>query len=72
MEEFYNFKESDGRSGDPDISGKEGDECQYYEPDEFGDNDCNDLHDLDDIEKLRLLNTSCGPYPCVIYDQSSS
>ena len=57
LEEFYSFKESDGRSGDPDISGREGDECQYYEPDEFGDNDCNDLTDLDDV-----IANECPPF----------
>ena len=62
LEEFYSFKESNGRSGDSDISGREGDECQYFEPDEFGDNDCNDLLDLDDITTLR-------PYPFVNYDE---
>ena len=33
-------------SGDPDITGDEGDECLYYEPDEFlnhGKSECNDL-----------------------------
>ena len=66
LEEFYSFKESAGRSGDADISGREGDECQYYEPDEFGNNDCNDLTDLDDIIGNLFV------YPFVKYDEGSN
>lgn len=61
FEEFSDFQDSDGDRGDPDISGTEGEECQYYEPDEFGDNDCNDLFDLDDVMSER-------DYPHVQYE----
>ena len=58
LEEFLNFQDSEGRSGDPDIEGNEGDECLYYEPDEqIGNSRCNDFSDIDDI----------GSYPEILY-----
>ncbi len=60
LEEFLSFQDSSGSDGDPDIEGKEGDDCEYYEPDEFDDNECNDLLDIDDLG---------GDYPRVNYDQ---
>ena len=65
FEDFYNFQESNGRTINPDVSGKEGVDCQYYEPDEFGDNDCNDLLDLDDIIEAPQA------YPHVLYDEAA-
>ncbi len=53
LEEFLVFQETGGRSGDPDVEGTEGDECLYYEPDEYlthGRSGCNDFLDIDDIE----------------------
>ena len=48
LEEFYEFQDSAGDNGDPDVEGVEGEDCNYYDPDEFT-NNCNDLYDLDDI-----------------------
>ena len=76
-EEFLDFQDSNGRSGDPDTTGAEGEDCDYYEPDEFGDNQCNDLTDLDDLidtiipERDRLAPSKCQLYPCVDYGQAN-
>ncbi len=63
-EEFLNFKDSDGRSGDPDLDGEEGGDCPYYEADEIlGNTNCNDFQDLDDFNTL-------NSYPKVDYENS--
>ena len=49
QEEFNSFKESEGSRGDPDISGKEGSECDYYEKTDTVFGNCNDLKDADDF-----------------------
>ena len=84
LDEFLSFKETDGRSGDPDISGEEGSgDCQYYEADEkLTSTECNDFSDLDDhtpgtlpagvSEILELFRTTCNGYPCIDYDGGGS
>ena len=61
QEEFLNFKESNGSSGDPDTGGDEGNGCDYYTANNnaryFG--KCNDLYDLDDQDKGRCSNPKC-------------
>ena len=57
-EEFTRFKESEGGSGDPDISGAEGSECEYYEKDKAIFGDCNDLYDSDDTIKYPEIKYS--------------
>lgn len=47
--EFTSYLESEGRTGDPDKEGTEGQDCDLYEPDEFSGSTCNDLYDLDDV-----------------------
>ena len=71
-EEFLNFQDSDGRSGDPDLDGEEGGDCPYYEADEiFGSSDCNDFSDLDDYSgKVHPLAPQCSGYPCIDYEGS--
>ena len=60
-EEFTRFKESEGGSGDPDIGGAEGSECEYYEKDKAIFGDCNDLYDSDDtITYPEIKYTSSG------------
>ena len=73
LEEFLSFQDSDGRSGDPDLEGTEGADCDYYEPDEFNNNNCNDLHDLDDIIEVvkdTRRHLGCQGYPCADYGQA--
>ena len=65
-EEFLSFKDTDGGSGDPDFSGTEGNDCNYYESDEMLSNTaCNDYLDLDDYKAQDI-------YPNVKYDSSGS
>ena len=51
LEEFLTFQDTEGRSGDPDVTGTEGSDCLYYEADEqLGSSTrCNDFWDIDDI-----------------------
>lgn len=60
--EFLKFKESNGSRGDPDVAGKEGIECAYYEQpeDSLISDVCGDIRDADDI------NTESG-YPEIKY-----
>ena len=70
LEEFVTFQDTEGRSGDPDIEGEEGDECLYYEPDEFlshSGQQCNDFSDIDDIHDQEL---PLSKYPYVLYEGS--
>ena len=82
-EEFLSFKNSDGRSGDPDLEGTEGGDCQYYESDEkigFQGNfaNCNDYLDLDDWTKASNIINSTSiysidpPYPQASYEGGGS
>ncbi len=51
QEEFRDFKDSQGSSGDPDAAGEAGSDCDYYEQDddyELEDRSCNDIVDVDD------------------------
>ena len=50
QEEFIRFKESEGSRGDPDITGAEGSECDYYENNTLNFGDCDDLWDVDKFE----------------------
>ena len=69
LDEFGAFQDGGGDSGDPDIEGPEGSDCNYYESDEFGDDDCNDLKDLDDFIEGRIV-TPFYPYPGADYSGS--
>ena len=78
IEEFLSFKDSDGRSGDPDLSGEEGGDCNYYEADEklLGRTNCNDFLDLDDYLSNDTLPSVIQdildlPYPRIDYDGSA-
>ena len=70
LQEFLTFQDTEGRSGDPDIEGSEGDECPYYEADEqIGSRtECNDFWDIDDItsrshnERSVLQVTPCRDF----------
>lgn len=67
-EELLNFKDSDGRSGDPDIEGEEGSDCSFYDSDEIlrdTHSQCNDFLDLDD-------HTTLNRYPNIQYEGSGS
>ncbi len=60
QEEFRDFKESQGDSGDPDVVGEAGGDCDYYEHEEDYDEEnrkCNDMQDVDD------WNATCGEIP---------
>ena len=80
-EEFISFKDSDGRSGDPDLEGEEGRDCNYYEADEklLGRTNCNDFLDFDDYLSISTspLNSIIQeddidlPYPHIDYDGSA-
>ncbi len=56
LEEFRDFKDSQGDSGDPDVVGASGSDCDYYENENdrsLKDTECNDLKDVDDwIDRL--------------------
>ena len=51
LEEFLTFQDTEGRSGDPDVTGTEGSDCLYYEADEQLESStrCNDFWDIDDV-----------------------
>lgn len=62
-EEFLSFQDSDGRSGDPDLEGEEGGDCQYYEADEkLGSTKCNDFSDIDDYINNSSNSVFANPY----------
>jgi len=85
-EEFLSFRDSDGRSGDPDVDGEEGSGCPYYEADEVlhhTSTNCNDFADLDDylelsdditqsdIDILNAFDVDLDlPYPQINYEGS--
>ncbi len=52
VEEFMDFKDSQGDNGDPDVVGASGSDCDYYEDDNdnvrAGESKCNDMDDVDD------------------------
>jgi len=68
LEEFYEFQDSAGDNGDPDVEGVEGEDCNYYDPDEFT-NNCNDLYDLDDIIRNPRAAPPALNYPQINYGQ---
>lgn len=62
FEEYWNFSSVGGNDdSDPDVTGYEGDECEYETRGAIGDTDeeCNDVGDMDDIED----------YPMIDYDK---
>ncbi len=61
-EEFKDFKS--GGTGDPDVAGKAGDDCEYYEDGDYKleDGTCNDMMDVED------WTATCGDkYPKLDY-----
>ncbi len=65
-EEFTRFIESGGSRGDPDVTGTEGSDCDYYDAGVNSDlaiSQCNDLPDADDWRE----NVSGHAFPGVIY-----
>ena len=61
QEEFVRFKESEGSSGDPDISGAEGSECENYENNVLQFGQCDDLMDADGFTaKKAICNEGCN------------
>ena len=72
LEEFHEFQDSAGDNGDPNVTGEEGNDCNYYDADEF-ENRCNDLLDLDDLTINNFLEDIFGRlsgYPQVDYSKS--
>lgn len=68
-EEFYAYYDSGGddESANPDVTGEEGDDCEYEDRQLFGiSSPCNDYCDLDDF--LEEECPSCDGYPCARYD----
>ena len=63
QEEFIRFKETQGGSGDPDITGSEGSECDYYENNILNFGQCDDLIDIDAFESEKgVCNTACSAF----------
>ena len=63
QEEFIRFKESQGGSGDPDITGSEGSECDYYENNILSFGQCDDLMDIAGFDSFKEgCNTACSVF----------